>query len=89
MGSKGGRWQGLRGGKGWRKGDEGEVWWFWCNLWWRRAVGFDMEDAPGRPLICPIFGLDMRGGGQPGHFEAPVRDGLSRPVSDRGIRLGV
>ena len=31
-------------------------------------AGSDVADVLGPPRICPIFGLDMRGVGQPGHL---------------------
>jgi len=33
------------------------------------GVRSDVADTPGRPLIRPIFGLDMRGAGQPGRLK--------------------
>ena len=63
-----------------------------CGVWWARWVGSDVAGMPSHAQarhIRPIFGLDMRGAGQPGPFEAFVWIKILQPGSDRAARPGI
>ena len=72
IGSKDGGRRGSGRRKGWRAAEGGgRFWWIWCNLAWGLAVGSHVAGVIGcarAPHICPIFGLDIRGAGQPGRL---------------------